>query len=405
MREVLKNLMKRGRAVVFGTGRGAKRVINFLPFKVCFFVDNNEDKWGSKFQGAPVKSPRALQKKKSNDQIIVVASQFYGEISRQLNEMGLQEGVDFFDGLDFIENYLFGPISNIIENDFSISNIKGNKKYLPEKMADELNFNFIVSTGRTGTKFLANFFNSFKNIFSAHQPIPNFGELRVKFPIGMVNRKDAKKVIIEKRITTLKQLSSSNSYYLESNSSLFSLIPLFEEVFPNCRIFHIVRDGRDFVRSGMSREYGAFFTDNDPRLQGEIKTRITAKMFPNDFWHNKWENFTTFEKICWYWQKKDRIIYESVNQLDNGFTIRYEDLFVDPENSKSREIEKIAETIGLPVQQVQDKFSTWFSKKINESQSYNLPHWSDWNEEKKVKFKKIAGKHMELYYPYYASDW
>ena len=65
----------------------------------------------------------------------------------------------------------------------------GNKQYnwdvengfLKKKDWNEINVSFIVSTGRTGTKFLADLFNRAAKTTSLHEPEPSFFELANEF--------------------------------------------------------------------------------------------------------------------------------------------------------------------------------------------------------------------------------
>ena len=74
---------------------------------------------------------------------------------------------------------------------------------------------------------------------------------------------------------------------------------------------HLVRDGRDVVRSILVRDT---FTNKD------LKTRYLAPR-PNDPYHDKWSSMNRFERICWYWQNENNVISQSLNTV-----VRFEKL-------------------------------------------------------------------------------
>ena len=111
---------------------------------------------------------------------------------------------------------------------------------------------FIISSGRTGTKFLANFFKNLSpDIDARHEPPPNILKLKWQFTSG--------KISLEKAITKFKKIRGSlysnikKDIYIEATPQLRFLIPVIRNVFDNYKIVFIIRDGRDWLRSAMNR--------------------------------------------------------------------------------------------------------------------------------------------------------
>lgn len=86
------------RIVLFGTGSTSETLVNKFPLPVAYCVDNNPQKNGTWFKGLPVKSPENLLNEEKDELLIIIASQFYKEISAQLNEMGFIENIHFRNG-------------------------------------------------------------------------------------------------------------------------------------------------------------------------------------------------------------------------------------------------------------------------------------------------------------------
>ncbi|MBE9117842.1 sulfotransferase [Lusitaniella coriacea LEGE 07157] len=250
---------------------------------------------------------------------------------------------------------------------------------------------FIVSTGRTGTKFFAKFFSFFPSTLSLHEPNPSCLKLAVDYAQELVSYDTAVKTIEENRRVlgrSAKRLDAK--LYIESNNRFFSLLKPLREVFPDAKIVYIVRDGRDYVRSGMARWW---YTEED---RG---SRLRADMFPSDPYASKWEEMSRFEKIAWRWQKKDGLINKNFQYLDNAIKVTFEDIFKSPDRKGLFEITRF---IGIPDSEVQYHLdeSKIGDKKVNTNRKEVIPKWQNWSDEMKHEFDAIAGEHMKLHYAY-----
>lgn len=81
---------------IFGCGEVGKecmKLLQQLDIQPKCFWDNEEKKWGMKFEGIIIKRPKEIQK---DNTIVIIASSYYEvEIKKQLEEMGLKETVNF----------------------------------------------------------------------------------------------------------------------------------------------------------------------------------------------------------------------------------------------------------------------------------------------------------------------
>lgn len=247
---------------------------------------------------------------------------------------------------------------------------------------------FIISTGRTGTKFLASFFNQLSpSILAYHEPYPSFRKLGIDYASRKVPHRKALSNFKYGRMAILNRLIKSNKHiYVEANCNLFSLVPIIREVFPDYRIIHIVRDGRDYVRSAMSR---LLFREDD-----NLK-RLKASDFPSDPYYNRWGGMSRFEKICWHWVKMDEIIYESIQNDSKCLTLKFEDIF--DSNTQYSEIKKLIDFFDMDIKADSEYISALMTKKINKTANYQMPHWKNWDTKKKKQFLDIAGTHMKIY--------
>ena len=78
--------IKSKKLVVFGTGNFSRIISCTIPYKIEYYLDNNKEKWGSTFFGKSVKNPETLKDENKEEIFVLVASDFFFEISQQLEE-------------------------------------------------------------------------------------------------------------------------------------------------------------------------------------------------------------------------------------------------------------------------------------------------------------------------------
>ncbi|OAM92862.1 Lipopolysaccharide biosynthesis protein, LPS:glycosyltransferase [Pelosinus fermentans] len=81
--------------IIFGAGSAGEKVCRNLPAQIEYFVDNGQAKWGDYLNGIPIRSPECLLNEDIKSVIIIVASQYHSEISKQLLNMGFKKYVNF----------------------------------------------------------------------------------------------------------------------------------------------------------------------------------------------------------------------------------------------------------------------------------------------------------------------
>jgi len=254
----------------------------------------------------------------------------------------------------------------------------------------EISVYCIVSTGRAGTKFIANFLDEFStDIVAKHEPSPKLIHLANTFAAGKISQQRAIKRLEFARRQICRSINKrKGKIYIESNPHLFSLIPVASKVFKKIKFIHIIRDGRDVVRSGMSRWW---YKEND------ITPRIKALDFAADEYYDKWNKMTRFEKVCWFWQKRISIISNDIKDIPNVITVKFDDIFNKDKNYPG--IKTIFDFIGIELDD--DQYLDKIERRANVTQEYAIPPWQSWSEEMKKKFDEIAGIQMSNYYSNY----
>jgi len=209
---------------------------------------------------------------------------------------------------------------------------------------------FISSSGRSGSKSLAYAINTVNGVKSFHCP---YGLEDYKCNTYL---KDLKRVKIERK-KLIESVHSSGCHFVESGVCLRYCFEDIVETYPECIIVHLVRDGRNFVRSGFNRP-----------------------------WFKKHKN--RFNKICKHWSEGQIQMIEGMEKIpekNRGGVVKHEDLI-------KGDIRWFLERIGLKS-----------TKKIilpvlNVTKTaHKLFMWNNWDQELVNKSKIYMGKELEYF--------
>ncbi len=96
--------------VLFGAGNMCRNYMKCYgeKYKPLFTCDNDSSKWGKEFCGLEVKSPEALRGL-SKDTVIMICNTHYFEIEQQLQEMGIENKITFFND-EYMPTFYFDRI-------------------------------------------------------------------------------------------------------------------------------------------------------------------------------------------------------------------------------------------------------------------------------------------------------
>jgi len=230
---------------------------------------------------------------------------------------------------------------------------------------------FILSMGRSGTKWLVDILNAAPRASVVHEPFIEAGPHQEAFTDPL--RAEEYISGFRKKEIWLRINKLDIDVYGEVNSFLRRHCDVLKKAFPNAIFIHVVRDGRDVVRSMYSRETmmpGAYDTNRIYPREG-------------DPWRDEWSNMSRFEKLCWYWMIENKYLRECV-----GNTVQFEKIITDYEYFDR----KLLKPLNMRI------LKKFWEEKINKPKNvtnhYKLPHWREWNEKKDV-FNMICGKEME----------
>ncbi len=147
---------------------------------------------------------------------------------------------------------------------------------------------FILSTGRSGTKFISKLLSCSSKAASYHEPRP---ELQYFCHYAYSNQDQSvilSKMIAVARLELLLDAYVNGKIYVETNQCLVYFASQLARMFPSAKFVHLVRNPYDFMRSAAKK---GFYNKDNIWENGRIKE--------ND--PDRWNKFTKEEKLAWYW--------------------------------------------------------------------------------------------------------
>ena len=161
--------------------------------------------------------------------------------------------------------------------------------------------------------------------------------------------------------------------YGEVNGMLRCHAEAIKKAFPNAILIHLVRDGRDVVRSVMSRRTMT------------IKNPFSMGMHPaeQDPWKTRWKEMDRFSRICWLWQVENSRLRTSI-----GKTVQFEKILSSYEYFYGEILEPCHINIDKKIWKVA------ISSPRNTTSNFQMNKWDHWPLEQQKVFREICGDEM-----------
>lgn len=110
MHDLIKN-KKFNELIIWGTGACTESFMKSYPeLNVSFFMDNNPKRWNNFHMGKEILPPPANYDNEKSNKHIIVCSEYFPEINKQLMDLGYAYGKDFTN----YEDYLINDVNNFI---------------------------------------------------------------------------------------------------------------------------------------------------------------------------------------------------------------------------------------------------------------------------------------------------
>jgi len=241
-----------------------------------------------------------------------------------------------------------------------------------EEWAKNWRFFFILGMGRSGTTFLANFLNRAEGVHVFHEPAFEDFNAHVR---AFYTPEIAERYIqnFRKKEIYLRMHHVDSGIYGEVNSSLRRHAGAIKRNFPEATILHLVRDGRDVVRSLMSRR---MMTIKDP-----FSIRIHPKK--SDPWSERWKKMDRFSRICWFWQVENSYLRSII-----GKVIHFEKVL----SSYDYFYTEVLEPCHINIEK--KDWENAVASPRNATKNFGMSTWDSWTQEQKKIFRELCGEEM-----------
>tara|TARA_A100000171_G_C2140027_1_gene154334 strand:+ start:715 stop:1602 length:888 start_codon:yes stop_codon:yes gene_type:complete len=257
----------------------------------------------------------------------------------------------------------------------------------------------ITSSGRTGTQFFETLYkNVDKNRLVIHEPKPDFFNLSLqKIRYGRSTKKVSEYIashrgkIILSKYGMSKRIFGKKIIYVESNPFAYPLLEEYRSLVKSFKVIYISRDPSTYLVSAYNKdpskdEINNFYGESDKRK------RLTAVDF-KELSEKTWCNFERIEKIAWYWNKSNELLYDYTKKYKNdSIYIKFESLFSSSENEKISTLKKIlyfSEGKSIDNIFLRDLLNL-YTVKINKSSLLSeISNFEDLDSETQIRITKI----------------
>ncbi len=182
---------------------------------------------------------------------------------------------------------------------------------------------------------------------------------------------------IQKRIEAMLDLHQGidRGTFIDSSNLYIYFIDALYTLDPSTRVILLVRNGKDFVRSALSRRW------HEHIQFGNVPT------YDNPYFH-KWSRMSSLKKNTWIWVYRNKKALEGLKKLPEGnkMIVRIEDI------REKDTLERLKVFSGTEL-----KEREWAAKKVNANPSFALPPKEEWSDSMNRDFNEIAGDMMKYF--------
>lgn len=243
-----------------------------------------------------------------------------------------------------------------------------------DEWAKKWQFFFILGLGRSGTNFMADLLSHSRGARVFHEPI--FTEDYFATFAAFYDSHSAEKYIqsFRKKEIYLRMRYVTPGIYGEVNSGLRRHAEAIKNAFPKVSLIHLVRDGRDVVRSLMSRKT---MTVKDPL------SMLIHPLKPDPYWA-KWGEMNRFSRLCWFWQSENLYLRTAVG----GHPVQFEKILTDYDYF----FEKILKPCHINLDK--ENWESAVALPRNTTREFKISKWEDWTLTQRKIFTDICGDEM-----------
>ena len=258
---------------------------------------------------------------------------------------------------------------------------------------------FILSSGRSGSQMFQKLFCLYDAVEMHHEYLCNHIQpLAVKYYLGLVTKDQAKKELSKQYEAAIYY--SDRVMWGDSSNKLSWLIEPLNELFPNAKFIHIIRDGRKVVSSFYNKLRDECYDDKSTKtlqLWVDNPEKYIEPPHEKKYWWNvenkksinykQFINYNQFQRICYHWHTVNSTIENDFIEINEGRKIvfRLEDLV-----TKKSKLKHMLKFLGL-------KYREEVFDLLKTPHNVNVPKDFLLNMNQIDQFNAIAGETMKKY--------
>jgi hypothetical protein len=250
---------------------------------------------------------------------------------------------------------------------------------------------FVVSTGRTGTQFLADLFGRL-GARASHEPGPKWLRLASNAHVaGRLSSERAARLVARVRRGEVDPAGAPP--WVESSCLVYGLVEPLLATFPEAHVVQVVRDPRTYVRSAMG--WGAYRAGGRPLNLVPFRRLAPPQFRPRSLRRRlSWAGEGQFERLCWAWAAMNQAMREQGSGSPRFSVVRYEDLF-DPVRS-SATLRSLCELVGVEADDV--TLARQAERRVNAgTRTPEIPEWSRWTPTERARLIRECAAEASRY--------
>ncbi|MEE2789392.1 MAG: sulfotransferase [Myxococcota bacterium] len=240
---------------------------------------------------------------------------------------------------------------------------------------------FVMSTGRSGTQTLAEVFKLATNAKVWHHPQPYMIKETQQAYWDQIDRRT---IFWAGRGKIVRESWDQGLIHGETDHNMTPFCDRIAEDVPGSKFIISVRDPREFVRSGMRRNY---FRGQGAWEDGRLRPHAS------DPRAGEWASREQFDQVCWLWAETYRHIerLRATIGADRVMVLKFEDLIAGPDATQ-----RLFEFLGLEGFDA-DQVKKILGQKLNAQQVGEFPHPADWSSDMHARCWAEVGEVATVY--------
>ena len=228
---------------------------------------------------------------------------------------------------------------------------------------------FLLSTGRTGTKYFSNFFSTY-GVDVASYHTTSFTRL-----LNVLGNMYYYKLLSKNQMRTIwkrfkyQEIQAHDFTYIESNPYYYNMIDIISDVFPGAKFVFIVRLPKSFIISHIKWE--------KQRWQSMIANRLVPFWQPTSYLNQiRGFNNDYHQRVEFYskiWVNKNTAILGNIAKNGNATVLKFEEVF-HPLNGIQVMVRLVK---WLNISLVQPITSEMITAKINKTNNVETNWWDN----------------------------